>query len=61
MGSIHDRFGSFDPMSDDRVLCIPNISEGRDSAIIDGIVASLSAHDVEVAVGRTRCRLQSDL
>ena len=22
-----NRFGSFDPMSDDRVLCIPNISE----------------------------------
>ena len=43
-----NRFGSFDPMSDDRVLCIPNISEGRDSAIIDGIVASLSAHDVRL-------------
>ena len=43
-----NRFGSFNPMSDDRVLCIPNISEGRDSSIIDGIVASLAAHDVKL-------------
>lgn len=30
------------------VQCVPNVSEGRDSAVIDAIVDTLDAHDVEV-------------
>lgn len=30
------------------VQCVPNVSEGRDEAVIDAIVATLDDHDVEV-------------
>ncbi|MFW6447934.1 MAG: glutamate formimidoyltransferase [Halobacteriota archaeon] len=32
----------------DLVQCVPNVSEGRREAVVDGIVATLDDHDVEV-------------